>query len=153
MKILKFNIDNSTDVEKSKLDQCITKIQEITDNYKNSNWREFFDSVRYPPIIENYLKNQNRLNRWNEDSRLWLLSDLFDYYSKNSRDARETSEWNDWITSKMIINDLYIDLIEVTSGRQSETAAKRENEEEEKKDKENANNLLKGAADLRPPNQ
>jgi hypothetical protein len=32
-KILKFNIDNSTDYEKDKLNQCISKILEITNNY------------------------------------------------------------------------------------------------------------------------
>jgi hypothetical protein len=37
MTILKFNIDNSTDYEKEKLNESIIKILEITDDYKNTN--------------------------------------------------------------------------------------------------------------------
>jgi hypothetical protein len=37
MTILKFNIDNSTDYEKEKLNESIRKILEITDDYKNTN--------------------------------------------------------------------------------------------------------------------
>jgi hypothetical protein len=36
IKILKFNIDNSTNAEKDNLNQCITKILEITNNYANN---------------------------------------------------------------------------------------------------------------------
>ena len=116
IKILKFNIDNSTNTEKNHLNQCITKILEITNNYANNNWTEFSASFKYPPIIENYLKNESWLNGWNENSRLSSLSDLFKYYSENSKDARLNVEWNNWTHSKMIINDLYRDLFESSSG-------------------------------------
>ena len=112
MKILKFNIDNSTESEKDNLDKCITKILEITDSYQDTNWIEPKDSFKYPPIIENYLKNSAWLNGWNENSRLWLLADLFKYYSEKSQDTRSNSEWNDSQPSKMIINDLYRDLFD-----------------------------------------
>lgn len=109
IKILKFNIDNSTNIEKDHLNQCITKILEITNNYASNKWTE-----SYPPVIENYLKNKNWLNWWDENSRLSLISNLFKYYSEKSEDSRSNSEWtwNTWISSKMIINDLYMDLCE-----------------------------------------
>jgi hypothetical protein len=37
MTILKFNIDNSTDYKKEKLNESIRKSLEITDDYKNTN--------------------------------------------------------------------------------------------------------------------
>ena len=112
MTILKFNIDNSTDYEKEKLNEIIKKILEITDDYKNTNWEKSERSFKYYPIIENYLKNDTWLKEWNDNSRLRLLSDLFKYYSENSKDTRTNSDWNDWIDSKMIINDLHRDLFE-----------------------------------------
>ena len=112
MTILKFNIDNSTDYEKEKLNESIKKILEITDDYKNTNWEKSKSSFKYYPIIENYLKNDTWLKEWNDNSRLRLLSDLFKYYSENSKDTRTNSDWNDWIDSKMIINDLHRDLFE-----------------------------------------
>jgi hypothetical protein len=36
MKILKFNIDNSTDLEKDHFSRCITEIERIIDNYKTT---------------------------------------------------------------------------------------------------------------------
>ena len=62
MKILKFNIDNSTNTEKDNLDQCITKILEITNYYADSNGVEDYVTLKYPPIIDNYLKNKTWLN-------------------------------------------------------------------------------------------
>ncbi len=152
MKILKFNIDNSTDVEKDKLNKCIEKILEITDNYKNNNGIEDFVTLKYPPVIEHYLKDGAWLNGWDEDSRLKSLSDLFRYYSEKSKDTRANSEWIVGTPSKMIINDLYVDLFEFQWG-QSETASTRDmnqsnkftlqsNEEEAKKESDNAESLL-----------
>jgi hypothetical protein len=46
------------------LNQCITKILEITNNYANNQWGEPSDSFNYPPIIENYLKSPTWLNWW-----------------------------------------------------------------------------------------
>ena len=127
IKILKFNIDNSTNTEKDNLNKCITKIIEITDNYKDTNGREDFVSLKYPPVIENYLKDKAWLNWWNEDLRLKMLSDLFKFYSEKSRDTRSNSEWNNWWTSsKMIINDLYRDLFEFQWWGKSEVASSRD---------------------------
>jgi hypothetical protein len=36
IKMLNFNIENSTDIEKDKLNRCIFRILEIIDNYKNT---------------------------------------------------------------------------------------------------------------------
>ena len=101
MRVLKFNIDNSTDVEKDRLNQCITKIQEITDNYRNNNWVEDFVTLKYPSVIDNYLKNKE-----------WL-------------------EWyENWFTSKIMVNDLYRDLFESNNwNNQSQTADKRDTEQ------------------------
>lgn len=145
-KIINFNIENSTTWEKDKLNKILNKIGEIKDNYRNSNGIETFDSEKYPPIIENYLKNEIRLNDWDENSKFWLISDLFSYYNKNSRDMRSNSEGNDWTPSKMIINDLYRDLFEF-SGWGSEIATVRKNENEQKNDRDDANKLLLGIED------
>ena len=127
MKILKFNIDNSTNTEKDNLNQCITKILEITNNYANNQWEDHSYSFNYPPIIENYLKNSTWLNWWNENSRLSSLSGLFKYYSENSKDTRSNAEWNNGTPSKMIINDLYRDLLESNNwNNKSQTAVKRD---------------------------
>ena len=128
MKILKFNIDNSTNTEKDNLDQCITKILEITNYYADSNGVEDYVTLKYPPIIDNYLKNKAWLNWWDGNSRLNLLSNLFGYYSKKSEDTREWTE--KWSTSKVMINDLYRDLFESNNwNNKSQTAVKRETEQ------------------------
>ena len=128
MRILNFNIDNSTDVERSRLEQCITKIEEITDNYRNNNWVEDFVTLKYPLVIDNYLKNKEWLNGWNENSRLSLLSGLFEYYNDKSQD---TTEWyENWFTSKIMVNDLYRDLFESNNwNNQSQTADKWDTEQ------------------------
>ena len=128
MKILKFNIDNSTNTEKNNLNQCITKILEITNYYADSNGVEDYVTLKYPPIIDNYLKNKAWLNWWDGNSRLNLLSNLFGYYSKKSEDTREWTE--KWSTSKVMINDLYRDLFESNNwNNKSQTAVKRETEQ------------------------
>ena len=127
IKIIKFNIDNSTNSEKDNLDKCIRRILEIINSYQSTNWIESENSFKFPSIIENYLKDKAWLNWWNEDSRLKMLSDLFKYYSEKSRDTRSNSEWNNWWTpSKMIINDLYRDLFEFQWWGQSEVASSRD---------------------------
>ncbi len=151
VKILNFNVENSTDTEKDKLCQCISKIMEISDNYKNNNGVAWFDTVNYPPIIENYLKNQTWLENWNENSKLWLIFDMLGYYNLNSKDTRSNSEWNEWVSSKIIINDLYRDLFEFSEG-ESSVSVKRTNEDKEKYDKETAYNVLDlNNNDLWPP--
>ena len=142
IKMLNFNIENSTDIEKDKLNRCIFRILEIIDNYKNTRWNVGFDTVNYPPIIENYLKNQTWLDNWNENSKLWLIFDMLSYYNLNSMDSRTNIEWNQWISSKVIINYLYRDLFEF-SGGESEVCVKRKNENNEKQDKQEADELLK----------
>lgn len=142
LKIINFNIENSTTEEKDKLNRCIYKIWEIVDKYRSNQGKQNFDDVKYPPIIENYLKNEDWMKDWNEDTKFWLISDLFDYYRKNSRDMRANSEWSDWAVSKMIISDLYRDLFENTTTWESEIASKRWNENKEKQDKKEADNIL-----------
>ena len=122
MKILKFNIDNSTDTEKDKLNKCIERILEITDNYKNNGGIEDIVTLKYPPVIEHYLKDGAWLNGWDEKWRIKLISDLFRYYSEKSRDTRANSKWEYWQPSKMIIDNLYRDLVEFQWWGQSETA-------------------------------
>jgi hypothetical protein len=151
MKLINFNIENSTTEEKDKLNKCISKIWEIADNYRSEQGKGNFDDVKYPTIIENHLKNETWLKDWNENEKFWLISKLLDYYNKNSKDMRANLEWSDWAPSKMIINDLYRDLFENTSSWQSEIATKRWNENKEKQDKDEADNILKNSGDLRPP--
>ena len=110
MKIINFNIENSTADEKDKLNQCISKIWDITDSYRQNNWNDGW--FKYPPIIENFLKNKTWLAWWNEENRLWLVFDLFSFYNEHSQDTRSNKEWTDWVPSKIVINDLYRDLIE-----------------------------------------
>ena len=98
--------------------------------------------MKYPPVIENYLKNQTWLENWNEDSKLWLVFDMLSYYNQNSNDTRTNKEWNDWVSSKIVINDLYRDLFEFSNNGQSEVWTKRENENQEKQDKEGADEVL-----------
>ena len=151
VKMLKFNIENSTDTEKDRLCKCISKIMEISDNYRNNNGVVWFDTVNYPPIIENYLKNQTWLENWNENSKLWLIFDMLGYYNLNSKDTRSNSEWTDWSPSKVFINNLYRDLFEF-SGGESPVSVKRTNEDKEKHDREEANNVLDlNNNDLWPP--
>ena len=133
LKVLNFNIENSTLEEKEKLNACISKIWEISETYKNNEGKDNW--FKYPPIIEIYLKNETWLNDWNEDPKLWLIFELFSYYNQHSKDTRTDMEWTEWIPSKIIINDLYRDLLEFTSSGQSEIAAQRENENKEEKDR------------------
>ena len=132
LKIINFNIENSTTEEKNKLNQIFIKIDEIRNNYKNKNGQENSLEFRYPSIIEHFLKNESWLDDWNTD-RIWLISDMFDYYNKNSNDTKSNVEWGDWTSSAIIINDMYRDLF-WSPWSQSEVWAKRE--------KENANDIL-----------
>ena len=141
-KILNFNIENSTTEEKNKLNACINRIWEIVSAYRANNWQENYVELKYPPIIDNFLKNDTWLKEWNHNEKFWLISELFSYYSQKSRDPRANSEWSDWAPSKMIINDLYRDLFEFTSGGQSEVAVTRRNEATEKNDKQTAYAIL-----------
>lgn len=141
MKMIKFNVENSTTEEKNKLNKCLSKIPEIVDAYKATGWTQNFAELKYPLIIENYLKNQTWLENWNEDSKLWLVFDLFSYYNQNSKDTRANVESSDWAPSKMIIEDLYRDLFEFQSS-QSLIATTRKNEETEKQDKQDADDEL-----------
>ena len=141
-KILNFNIENSTTEEKNKLNACINRIWEIVSAYRANNWQENYVELKYPPIIDNFLKNDTWLKEWNHNEKFWLISELFSYYSQKSRDPRANSEWSDWAPSKMIINDLYRDLFEFTSGGQSEVAVTRHNETREKNDRKEADKIL-----------
>ena len=106
MKVLKFNIDNSTDVEKNHLDWCIDEIGRIIDNYRTNGK----SSGLYSDKISKYLENDIWVN-WNQDDGLKLILGLFNNFNENSvDDGRSSFEWNDWIPSNMIINDLYIQL-------------------------------------------
>lgn len=146
IKMLNFNIENSTVDEKEKLNACISKIWEISEIYRNNQGKDNW--FKYPPIIENYLKSETWLMDWNEDPKLWLIFDLFSYYNQNSKDIRIDGEWNEWIQSKIIINDLYRDLVEFTSNGQSEVASKRENENKEQQDREDAKNIEKAIENM-----
>jgi len=142
LKMIKFNVENSDTEEKNKLNQILIKIPEIKNTYRNNNWNEWELSVAYPPIIEHYLKNEEWLKDWNEDSKLWLVFDMFAYYNQNSNDTRTNKEWNDWVSSKIVINDLYRDLFEFSNNGQSEVWTKRKNENQEKQDKQEAEDVL-----------
>ena len=142
MKMIKFNVENSTTEEKNKLNKCLSKIPEIVDAYKTTKWVQNFVELKYPLIIENYLKNQTWLENWNEDSKLWLVFDMLSYYNQNSNDTRTNKESNDWVSSKIVINDLYRDLFEFSNNGQSEVWTKRKNENQEKQDKQEAEDVL-----------
>ena len=130
LKILKFNIDNSTTEEKNKLEKCIWKIWEISNSYRENQGQEKFGSVKYPQIVDNYFKNETWLKDWNENSKIKLISDFFGYYSQNSIDMRANIEWSEWMPSKMVINDIYRDLFESNNwNNKSQTAVKREREQ------------------------
>ena len=106
MKVLKFNIDNSTDVEKDHLDWCIDEIGRIIDNYRTKGK----SSVLYSDKISKYLENDIWVN-WNQDDELKLIFGLFNNFNENPiNDSRSGFKWSDWIPSNMIINDLYIQL-------------------------------------------
>lgn len=141
IKMMNFNMENSTDTEKDKLCKCISKVVQIAYDYKNTRGLTGINTVNYPPIIENYLKNQTWLDDWNEDSKLWLVFDMLGYYNQNSKDTRTNVEWTEWVPSKVVINDLYRDLFEFASG-ESEVSAKRTNEKQEQKDREEADDTL-----------
>jgi hypothetical protein len=53
MKILSYNIENSTPEEKNKLDWSINEIERITDNYKSNEK----SSELYSESISKYLEN------------------------------------------------------------------------------------------------
>ena len=114
LKILQFNIENSTDTEKDNLIKCITEILRITENYKKNQSTE----IKHPSIIEDHLKNQTWKD-WDENSKLKLVFELFKKYDEYSSEERssERSDQSQTInnkltSSKFIINDLYRDLFE-----------------------------------------
>ncbi len=141
MKILKFNIDNSTNVERSKLRDSISKISEIVNNHKDNDGT-YDKSYTYPAIIEDHLRTGEWKADWNEG--FWLLSRLFKYYCEKADDNRTNNDGYDSFTSKVIINDLYRDLFEFNNWEnKSQTAVEwgnekkaKEKEEQEKKAKE-----------------
>ena len=140
IKILNFNIENSTVYETEKLNACISKIWEISETYKANIGKD--DWVKYSPIIENYLKNQVWLSDWNEDIKLRLIFQLFSKYNEYSITDRvednpnqhQSKEWNDWVPSKFIIDNLYKDIFEYNNWNNQSQAAMTRQDEEDKKD-------------------
>ena len=130
MKILNYNIENSTPEEKNKLDWSINEIERITDNYKSNEK----SSELYSESISKYLENDKWLDtspekEWidtkqnetstvdenenleKQDQRLWLIFDMFIDFNKNPTDkSREGNEWNYGTPLHMIVNDLYREL-------------------------------------------
>ena len=126
--LIHFNIENSTSLEKTKLDSCLTKIHTIVDEYKKNNntdnnadkdadkdtdkdadTNKVPEPWKYPLIIEHYLtdktilKNTENLLTWKAVE--WeSLFDLFNQY-KDTSDQR--SDWKFWmINLASLENDL-----------------------------------------------
>lgn len=159
LKIIKFNIDNTENLDdKDKLNKCIWKIMEITDNYKN-NQGDWKLDVKYPPLVENYLKNETWLSDWNEEKKLWLISDLFKYYSEKSENTTRNEKWNENFVIKIMTNDLYRDLFESNDWNNLSKPAQTRNDEqrviannektEEEKEKADSD-LVSALADFPP---
>lgn len=134
MKILKFNIDNSTDLEKDHFSRCITEIERIIDNYKTTGKCSgiYFDEIS--GCLEN-----NEWIAWTPEERLKLIFRLFNHFNENSSDnMRVDYEWNDGIQTNMIINDLYIQL------HDKPNEAKEQQKRDQKSDEEHntAENVL-----------
>ncbi len=127
MKILKFNIDNSIDLgEINKFSRCINEIETIIDNYKSSGESNGI----YSDGISKYLENNVWID-WTPEERLKLIFGLFNHFNENSSDnTRVAYEWNDGIQTKMIINDLYIQLHDKPKKKQEEQHEQQNKEEE-----------------------
>ena len=142
LKILKFNIDNSTNVEKDKFNRCINEIWRIINDYKSNKESSWF----YSDEISKHLENDTRIN-WTEDDRLKHFFDLFNDFNKNPTDKSKEGFSNDWISSYMIINDLYMQLHDKPNQKRQE----KERENKTNADKDEADNILENSGDLRPP--
>ena len=106
MKVLKYNIDNSTDIEKDHFDWCIDEIWRVISNYKANKKI----SGIYSDEISKCLENDIWIH-WTQEQGLNLIFDLFNHFNENPiSDGRSGLEWDDWIPSNMIINDLYLQL-------------------------------------------
>ena len=115
LKIINFNIENSTTEEKDKFNRCINEIGRIIKDYKSNKKTSWF----YSEEISKHLENDARIN-WTEDDRLKHFFDLFNDFNKNPTDKNK--EWfsNDWISSYMIINDLHTQLIDKPNQKKQE---------------------------------
>ena len=137
IKILSFNLENSTAEEKNKLDESITQIKEIIRENKNNNWDDTWEISSIPiaagSIAADYLKAEKRNSSWDKetkDSQRNLISELFSQYSIYSPDARYSKNIGEWIAPKMIINDLHKDLIESNNwSNKSQTSQDRSNKQ------------------------
>lgn len=127
MKILKFNIDNSVDLgEINKFSRCINEIERVIDNYKSSGK----SNGLYSDGISKYLENNVWID-WIPEERLKSIFGLFNHFNENSSDnTRVAYEWNDGIQTKMIINDLYIQLHDKPKKKQEEQHEQQNKEEE-----------------------
>ena len=141
LRIINFNLENSTTEEKNKLNDIISKIWDIIRDSRNGTYDKNF---KYPEIIENYLINDD-WKGWDEEKKLWQISDLFSYYNNCSEKFKDTREWyENWVVSRMIINDLYRDLF--NSSNEKSLVSE---QWEEERNKKNADSYL--AAQLSNP--
>ena len=126
MKILKFNIDNSTDLEKDHFNWCISKIEEIINNYKTNKKI----SEIYPSEISKYLENDT-WTEWTQEERIKLIFDLFNHFNENPIDKNRVGyEWSDRVPINIIINDLYTQLHDKPKQKQEEQQEQQNKEKE-----------------------
>ena len=107
--LIHFNIQNSTSLEKDRMNSCLEKIQNLVNEYKDTD--KLPEKWKYSPIIEHYLtdkvilKNTETLLEW------WVVEgggeSLFDLFSKYRDKSDQRSDWKFWmINFAFLENDL-----------------------------------------------
>lgn len=176
MKILNYNIDNSTVDEKLKFNRCINEIENITNNYKTNKKSSGLYSSEISQYLENDIwldtrengvwpneqeSNQNEIwvnkeesEPWLEgkeiqDQRLWLIYKLFTHFNEreNSLDSNNVGYQWDWTPTKLIINDLYQELHD----KPKETKEQQARDEQTSEDQAAADEVLDVALAWFPP--
>ena len=112
--LIHFNIKNSTSLEKDRMNSCLEKIQNLVNEYKDTEKQP--EPWKYPPIIEHYLTDKAILKNTKTMLEWWVVEgeSMFDLFGKYIDKSDQRSDWKFWMINLAFLEN---DLIPRKEGR------------------------------------
>ena len=112
--LIHFNIKNSTSLEKDRMNSCLEKIQNLVNEYQDTD--KVPESWKYPLIIEHYLTDKAILKNTKTLLEWWVVEgeSMFDLFGKYIDKSDQRSDWKFWMINLAFLEN---DLIPRKEGR------------------------------------
>ena len=112
--LIHFNIKNSTSLEKDRMNSCLEKIQNLVNEYQDTD--KVPESWKYPLIIEHYLTDKAILKNTKTLLEWWVVEgeSMFDLFGKYRDKSDQRSDWKFWMINLAFLEN---DLIPRKEGR------------------------------------